>query len=63
MPVPKQKKGRGAVHTRRSANMKIDAPSSLRLPSLRRRQASASRLPQLWLLQGSRGHRYRVAFA
>ncbi|MDY3292026.1 MAG: 50S ribosomal protein L32, partial [Parolsenella sp.] len=22
-----QKKGRGAVHTRRSANMKIDAPS------------------------------------
>lgn len=27
MPVPKQKKGRGATHTRRSANMKIDAPS------------------------------------
>ena len=23
MPVPKQKKGRGAVHARRSANMKI----------------------------------------
>ena len=27
MPVPKQKKGRGATHSRRSANMKISAPS------------------------------------
>ena len=27
MPVPKQKKGRGATHRRRSANMKISAPA------------------------------------
>ena len=27
MAVPKQKKGRGATHTRRSANMKLEMPS------------------------------------
>lgn len=32
MPVPKQKQGRIRTHNRRSANMKIDAPSRSTCP-------------------------------
>ena len=56
MAVPKQKKGRGATHTRRSANSKLAAPAQ----SFSELARLADFLPQLWLLQGPRGHRHRV---
>ena len=40
MAVPKQKKGRGATHTRRSANSKLDAPARSLCP-----QCGAPKLP------------------
>ena len=40
MAVPKQKKGRGATHTRRSANMKLEMPSRSVCP-----QCGAPKLP------------------
>jgi len=40
MAVPKQKKGRGATHTRRSANSKLAAPSRSVCP-----QCGAPKLP------------------
>ena len=40
MAVPKQKKGRGATHTRRSANSKLAAPARSTCP-----QCGAVKLP------------------
>ena len=40
MAVPKQKKGRGATHTRRSANSKLAAPARSTCP-----QCGAPKLP------------------
>ena len=40
MAVPKQKKGRGATHTRRSANSKLETPSRSVCP-----QCGAPKLP------------------
>ena len=40
MAIPKQKKGRGATHTRRSANSKLAAPSRSVCP-----QCGAPKLP------------------
>ena len=40
MAVPKQKKGRGATHTRRSANSKLDMPARSTCP-----QCGAVKLP------------------
>lgn len=40
MPVPKQHKGRGATHSRRSANSKLEAPARSVCP-----QCGAPKLP------------------
>ena len=60
MAVPKQKKGRGATHTRRSANSKLEASARSVCPQCGAPQAPAPRVSQLRSLQGPRGHRHRV---